>query len=71
MKNKVATTIKLDPTLYDQFKVMGIRYKLTLQGLVDKCVFRYVNEDVFRQGINDFSPPVLNINVAASASLLS
>lgn len=57
-KNKVATTVKVESTLYDGFKVLGIRYKLTLQGLVEKSVYRYVNEEVFRDAMNSFALPV-------------
>jgi predicted DNA-binding ribbon-helix-helix protein len=55
---KVATTVKVENTLYDQFKIFGIRHKLTLQGLVEKTIYRYVNEDKFRDEINSFVLPV-------------
>jgi hypothetical protein len=58
-KNKVATTVKVENTLYDGFKVLGIRYKLTLQGLVEKTVYRYVNEEVFRDAMNAFTLPTI------------
>lgn len=54
-KNKVATTVKVEPTLYDEFKVLGVRYKLTLQGLVEKTVYRYVREEIFRNDMNNFN----------------
>ena len=57
-KNKVATTVKVENTLYDEFKVLGIRYKLTLQGLVEKTVYRYVREETFRNDINSFNTPL-------------
>lgn len=56
---KVATTVKVDDNLYDQFKIFGIRYKLTLQGLVEKTIYRYVNEDIFRDEINNYRIPVI------------
>ena len=59
MKEKIATTVKIEPSLYDEFKILGIRYRLTLQGLVERCVFRYVKEDVFRTDINNFLVPVM------------
>lgn len=62
-KNKVATTVKVESSLYDEFKVLGVRYKLSLQGLVERTVYRYVNEDAFREGINNF---ILPISVATS-----
>ena len=55
IKNKVATTVKVEPTLYDEFKVLGVRYKLTLQGLVEKTVYRYVREEIFRNDMNSFN----------------
>ena len=57
-KNKVATTVKVESTLYDEFKVLGVRHKLTLQGLVEKTVFRYVREEVFRIDMNNFNLPL-------------
>ena len=58
-KNRVATTVKVDSTIYDELKILGIRYKLTLQGLVEKTVYRYVNEEVFRDAMNSFTLPVI------------
>ena len=58
-KNRVATTVKVDSTTYDELKILGIRYKLTLQGLVEKTVYRYVNEEVFRDAMNSFTVPVI------------
>ena len=57
-KNKVATTVKVENALYDEFKILGVRYKLTLQGLVEKTVYRYVREEAFRNDINNFSLPL-------------
>jgi predicted DNA-binding ribbon-helix-helix protein len=65
MSNKVATTVKVENTLYDQFKIFGIRHKLTLQGLVEKTIYRYVNEDAFRNEMNEFVIPVATTGSAA------
>lgn len=64
MSNKVATTVKVESALYDQFKIFGIRHKLTLQGLVEKTIYRYVNEDGFRNELNEFIIPVTSGSVA-------
>jgi len=64
MSSKVATTVKVENTLYDQFKIFGIRHKLTLQGLVEKTIYRYVNEDAFRNEINEFAIPVTSGSAA-------
>ena len=58
MKNKVATTIKVESALYDEFKVLGVRHKITLQALIERTIFRYVNEETFRNGINNFILPI-------------
>ena len=66
-KNKVATTVKVQDTLYDEFKVLGVRYKLTLQGLVEKAVYRYVKEDGFRNDLNSFVIPPLSSSFATAS----
>lgn len=71
MRTKTATTIKVDNTLYDEFKVLGVRHKLTLQGLVDRVVYRYVNEDTFRDGINNFILPITSGAVFSTSSSYS
>ena len=71
-KNKVATTVKVENTLYDEFKVLGVRYKLTLQGLVEKTVYRYVREEIFRNDMNSFNAPmVLSSSWSAVTSSLA
>jgi hypothetical protein len=71
-KNRVATTVKVDSTTYDELKVLGIRYKLTLQGLVEKTVYRYVNEETFRDAMNSFVVPIVldngPINITGSVA---
>lgn len=63
---KIATTVKIEPSLYDEFKVLGIRYRLSLQGLVERCVIRYVNDESFRVCINEFVPPNFSGSVATT-----
>ena len=60
MKTKVATTVKIPAGIYDDFKVLGIRHKLSLQTLVEKCVNLYVNDDKFRETVNTYSLPKLS-----------
>lgn len=62
MKNtdKVPTTIKLNRGLYDDFKILGIRHKFTLQSFVEKCIYLYVHEESFKNIINDFNIPILS-----------
>ena len=58
MKNKVATTVKIESSLYDEFKILGVRHKLSLQGLIEKTIYLYVNRVAFREDINSFSLPL-------------
>lgn len=60
-KDKVATTVKIPAELYDELKVLGIRHKISLQTLVEKCVNLFVgNTQVsasFRETIIAYSIP--------------
>ena len=60
-KNKVATTVKIPVELYDELKVLGIRHKISLQTLVEKCVNLFVgNNQVsasFRETITSYQLP--------------
>lgn len=71
MKNKVATTVKVENALYDEFKILGVRHKLTLQGLVEKTVFRYVKEEVFRTDMNNYVPQFLSSSWSTVTSSLA
>jgi hypothetical protein len=57
---KIATTVKVENELYDEFKILGVKSHLTLQSLVEKCVFRYVREAPFRIDMDAFSLPMLS-----------
>ena len=57
-ENKLATTVKIPFSLYDEFKILGIRNRITLQTLAEKSVFRYVNDELFRISMNDFNLPL-------------
>jgi len=54
MSSKVPTTIKLEPSIYDDFKVLGIRQKFSLQSFVEKAIIRYVNDENFRNDMDAF-----------------
>lgn len=69
MKNKVATTVKVENALYDEFKVLGVRHKLTLQGLVEKTVNRYVSDVTFREEMNNYILPVTGVVTAITSSV--
>lgn len=54
---RVATTVKIENSLYEQFRTVGSRNRLTLQKLADKVIFRYVRDEVFRNDINNYNLP--------------
>jgi hypothetical protein len=56
-KDKVATTVKIPSSLYDDFKVLGIRHKISLQTLVEKCVNLFVTDENFRATISSYTLP--------------
>ena len=64
---KIATTVKVENDLYDEFKILGVKSRVTLQSLVEKCVFRYVREIIFRNDIDAFSLPKLSTSGSFSA----
>lgn len=55
---RVATTIKVENGLYDQFKVLGISHRITLQGLVEKTIYKYVTDANYRKEIDSFLLPI-------------
>lgn len=63
MKDKVATTVKIPESLYDDFKVLGIRHKISLQTLVEKCVNLFVADEKFRSTVTTYSLPKISGNV--------
>ena len=60
MKKKVATTVKIPESLYDDFKVLGIRNKISLQTLVEKCVNLFVEDEEFRSKVTSFKLSILS-----------
>jgi hypothetical protein len=57
MKNKTATTIKIPSDTYDEFKIAGIRNKISLQELVEKCINLYISDSDFKNKINSYIVP--------------
>lgn len=65
MKNnsKQLTSVKVDPELFEEFKVVSIRTKINLQKLVDRSLFLYLTNQTFRSSINN----QINIRLSGSA----
>jgi len=60
MKTKIATTVKLENDLYDEFKLQTIKKKLTLQTFVDRCVHLYTSNNKFKDIVDEFVIPTLS-----------
>lgn len=62
---KIPTTVKIDQEQYDDFKILSIKHKCSLQSFVEKCIYLYVHTDAFKQTINNFNLPLLSISGSA------
>ena len=46
---KSLTTLKLEPQMFDDFKVLCVRTKFNLSKLVDRAMHLYINDEEFRK----------------------
>ncbi len=51
--NQQLTSVKVNTHLFDDFKVVCVRTKLSLQKLTDRAMYLYVTDDNFRKTINN------------------
>jgi hypothetical protein len=51
--DQIVTTVKLNQELYTQFKELNIRGKISFQDFVNKCLERYLTDDVFQTEISE------------------
>jgi hypothetical protein len=47
------TSVKVDGELFDEFKVLCVRTKFSLQKLTDRCMHLYVTDEEFRKQIHN------------------
>ena len=52
MDTKKLTSVKVEQELFQEFKEECIRYKFSLQKLVDRAIFLYLTEDNFKQKLH-------------------
>ena len=52
-KNRTLTTVRLDPQLFEDFKVECIRRKFTFQKLAERAIDLYLNDEDFRRSIHN------------------
>jgi len=47
------TSVKVDPDLYEEFKIEGIRMKFSFTQLVNRAMKLYINNPDFKKQISD------------------
>jgi hypothetical protein len=52
MDSKKLTSVKVEQELLQEFKEECVRYKFSLQKLVDRSIFLYLTDDSFRQRLH-------------------
>ena len=55
--DKVSTTVHIKTKLYEDFRFFSYRHKLSLKEFIERCMFKYVNEEPFKTNINEFRLP--------------
>ena len=51
---KTLTTFKLEPQMFDDFKVLCVRTKFSLAKLVDRAMHYYNNDEDFRKLMHNY-----------------
>ena len=60
-KNKL-TSVKVNEELFEEFKVLCVRTKFSLQKLVDRSIHLYLTEDDYRKKLHNHT----NLNLSGS-----
>jgi len=47
-KDKKMTSVKLDPNLYEEFKIQCLKDNFSFQKLASNAIFLYLNDEDFR-----------------------
>ena len=53
MGDNKLTSVKVNEELFEEFKVMCVRTKFSLQKLVDRSIHLYLTEDDFRKQLHN------------------
>ena len=53
MDTKKLTSVKVEQELFQEFKEECVRYKFSLQKLVDRAIFLYLTEEEFKQKLHN------------------
>ena len=66
--DQFVTTVKLNQELYNQFKELNIRGKVSFQDFVNKCLERYLSDSNFQSEISESINTKLSFNSSFSLS---
>jgi hypothetical protein len=53
MNDKKLTSVKVEQELLQEFKQECVRYKFSLQKLVDRTIYLYLTEEEFKQKLHN------------------
>lgn len=53
MDTKKLTSVKVEQELFQEFKEECVRYKFSLQKLVDRAIYLYLTEEEFKQRLHN------------------
>ena len=62
MKKDILTSVKVDPTTFDNFKIECIRKKFSLNKLVNTAMYLYLTDEAFQARIQELSLHNLKMN---------
>ena len=51
-KDMTLTSVKVQSELFEQFKINCVKYKFSLQKLVDRAIHLYITDEDFRKKIH-------------------
>jgi len=53
MGKQTLTSVKVNAETFDAFKHLTIQYKFSMQKLVDRAMFLYINNEEFRKQVHN------------------
>jgi hypothetical protein len=62
MGDNKLTSVKVNEELFEEFKVLCVRTKFSLQKLVDRSIHLYLTEDDYRKKLHNH----INLNLSGS-----
>jgi len=66
--DQFVTTVKLNQELYNQFKELNIRGKISFQDFANKCLEKYLSDTKFQSEISESIVQKLSFNAPFSLS---